>query len=69
MQPVRLVMAMYRCALVVPSASLGKVYAVLHRRDSQVLSEDMRVCGERESRSRIEKYIDSLCYGALYRLF
>lgn len=34
---------MYRCALVVPGASLGKVYAVLHRRNSQILSEDMRV--------------------------
>lgn len=41
-QPARLMMAMYACDLVVPSVSLGKVYNVLNKRNSQILSEEMK---------------------------
>eukprot|EP00039_Didymoeca_costata_P015591 m.268259 g.268259 ORF g.268259 m.268259 type:complete len:133 (+) comp16255_c1_seq11:2970-3368(+) len=41
-QPVRLMTAMYKCDLVVSSASLGKVYGVLSRRNSKILSEELK---------------------------
>jgi ribosome assembly protein 1 len=39
---VRLKTAFYLCDLIVSSASLGKVYAVLAKRNSKILSEQMK---------------------------
>ena len=41
-QPCRLMMAMYTCDIQASSEVLGKVYAVLSRRQGSVLSEDMK---------------------------
>jgi ribosome assembly protein 1 len=41
-QPVRIMTAMYICDLLCTSGSLGKVYAVLAKRNSKILSEDMQ---------------------------
>lgn len=41
-QPVRLMTAMYQCEMLVSSTSLGKVYAVLNKRQSKILSEEMK---------------------------
>ena len=41
-QPVRLMTAFYKCDLLVSAAGLGKVYGVLNRRNSKILSEEMK---------------------------
>lgn len=45
-QPVRLMTAFYLCEMVVKAASLGKVYAVLSKRNSKILSEEMNESGD-----------------------
>ena len=41
-QPVRLMTAMYKCDLTSNALSLGKVYAVLNKRNGRILSEEMK---------------------------
>lgn len=45
-QPVRLLTAFYLCDMVVKASSLGKVYAVLNKRNSKILSEEMNEGGD-----------------------
>eukprot|EP00042_Codosiga_hollandica_P055800 m.789637 g.789637 ORF g.789637 m.789637 type:complete len:95 (-) comp59197_c0_seq5:460-744(-) len=41
-QPVRLMTGLYRCDLVASTGSLGKVYAVLSRRNGKITNEEMK---------------------------
>ena len=41
-QPMRLIAAMYSCEIQATSDVLGKLYAVLAKREGKVISEDMK---------------------------